>query len=155
MRLSRKALLSFDRSILLAGCFAEEAGKCRFTGIAIESVGSLPKLDSVEQPLDVARDSIGSHDEGGIQCVDILARDRSLRVTDKCRDRDLSESKVVRDACKAVAQHMRGDVGERRIVENLFPIVGKAAECIIVALTGEDVGTDASSLPAFQILDDG
>jgi hypothetical protein len=54
-------------------------------------------------------------------------------------DRDLGEPKIIRDACEAMPQYMRRDIDQCRIAEDLLPMIGKAAERIIVALAWKDV----------------
>jgi hypothetical protein len=120
MSLSGEARLFFDIRVNLADGVAKETGKRRLTRIAIERISSLFELDAVEQSLDVARDRISRHDERRIERMDIFTRDRHLRVANEGRDRDLCEAEVIRDACKAVPQHVGGDVGEWR---ELVPVV--------------------------------
>lgn len=71
--------------------------------------------------------------------MDVLARDRPFGVPDESRDRNLGESEVVRNACEAVPQYMRCDIGERRIAEDLLPMIGETAERVIGALAWEEV----------------
>lgn len=113
----------FDLCRRFANRLTKKADKSRLLGIAIKGVGGLFKFDTLEQSMDLARDRI--------------SRDRPFRVADEGRDRDLGEPKVVGDACEAVPQHMPGDIGKRCVLEDLLPVIGKAAERIIVALAGE------------------
>src|SRR5436309_2123891 len=108
----RETLLFLGLCRWSAGCFAKEAGQRRLPGVAIKCIGCLFEFDSVEQALDVTRDRIRRHDQCGIERMNILARNRSLRVTDKGRDCDLGKPEIVRDAGKAVPQYMRRDIGE-------------------------------------------
>ena len=72
--------------------------------------------------MDVAGDRVGGHDQGGVERVDVVARDRSLRMADQGGDGDLRETEIVRDAGEAVAENVRGDVGQGRVREDLLPV---------------------------------
>jgi hypothetical protein len=96
----------------LADGVAQETSKRRLPRVAVKGVGGLLEFDAVKQALDVARDRIRSHDKRRIKRMNVLARDRALRVTNKGRDRDLGEPEVVRDACEAVPQYVRRDIGK-------------------------------------------
>lgn len=50
--------------------------------IAIQRVGSLPELDAIEEPSDVAGDRVRSHDGRRVKCVNVFARHRAFRVPD-------------------------------------------------------------------------
>jgi len=99
----REALLFLGFWRRFAGCLAREAGERCLPEAAIEGVGGLFESGTVEQTLDVARDRIRGHVERSVERINVLARDRTLRVTNQGRDRDLGEPEVVRDACEAVA----------------------------------------------------
>lgn len=101
-RLGGKPLF-FGFQRLLPSGLAEEKRERRLSGIAIERVGSLFELDPVEQSLDVTGDGVGSHDEGGVDCMNILARHGTLGVADQRSDRHLGEPEIVGDAGEAVA----------------------------------------------------
>jgi len=85
-----------------AGCLAKEAGKRRFPRVAVKSVGGLFEFDGVEKTPDGTGNRVSGHDGRSIEGMDLLARDRPLRVTDEGRDRDLGESEVIGNACEAV-----------------------------------------------------
>lgn len=57
---------------------------------------------------------------------------------DQRGDRDLGETDIIGDAGEAVPQDMRRHVGQRTVPENLSPVVGEAAEGVVLALAGED-----------------
>ena len=67
----------------LADGVAQETSKRRLPRVAVKGVGGLLEFDAVEQALDVARDRIRSHDKRRIKRMNVLARDRALRVTNK------------------------------------------------------------------------
>lgn len=67
---------------------------------------------AVKQSSDVSRKSVRSHDEGGIQNVNIFAGDSALRVTHQRRDGDFGKSEVVADAGETVTQNVRCDAFE-------------------------------------------
>lgn len=57
----------------------------------IKRVGNLLELNPVEQPLNVTRDRIRGHNQGGVERMDIIARDQSLRTAAQGGDGDLGE----------------------------------------------------------------
>ena len=91
---------------------AQETSKRRLPRVAVKGVGGLLEFDPVEQALNVTGDRVRRHDQRGIKRMNVLARNRSLRMTDKGRDRDLREPEIVRDAGEAVPQDMRRDIGK-------------------------------------------
>lgn len=61
-------------------------------GIAVQGVSRLLEL---EQVLNIARDRVGRHDEGGVESVDILAGHRALGVATQRRDGHFREANVI------------------------------------------------------------
>lgn len=59
-------------------CLSKEAGKCRLPGIPIERLGGVGELDAIQRALNVARDAVGRHDQGGVHGVDVAAGYRAL-----------------------------------------------------------------------------
>src|SRR6266851_4735807 len=54
---------------------------------------------------------------------------------------------------KAVAQDVGSHVRERRVLEELLPMVGEAAERVVLALPREDVCAETVGAPSLQIFD--
>ena len=54
--------------------------------------------------MDVTGDGVCGHDERRVECMNILARHRSLGMTDKRRDGDFGEAEIIRDAGEAVVK---------------------------------------------------
>ena len=90
----------------ISGGFAdgleEETSKRRLPRVAVKGVGGLLEFDPVEQAVNVTGDRVRRHDQRDIKRMNVLARNRSLRMTDKGRNGNLGEPEIVRDACEAV-----------------------------------------------------
>ena len=61
-------------------------------------------------------------------------------MADQGSDRDLGEAEVIRDAGKAVPEHMRCHIPERRVGQELLPALRKVAHGVVDALAGKDIG---------------
>src|ERR1700738_311669 len=82
----------------------QEAGQGGFSRVAVQRVGSLPELDAVKQPLNVARDRVRSHDERGIKRMDVFACHRTLGMAHERRDGHLGKTEIVGDTREAVTE---------------------------------------------------
>lgn len=100
--LSGETLPFFNTCVNLADGTAQEAGKRRLSGVAVKGVSGLFEFDTVEKAVDVAGDRISGHDEGWVESVNVFTRYRPFRVTDKSRDRNFCEAKVIRNTCEAM-----------------------------------------------------
>jgi hypothetical protein len=107
---------------------------------AIYCIGGLPELHAVEHALNVTRYSISRHDKCCIERVNVLARHRALRMANKCRDRDFRESEIIGNACKAMSENVWRDVRESLTFEYFLPLIGKAAEGVVVTLSRKYMG---------------
>src|SRR3546814_3219873 len=72
-------------------------------------MGSLLKLDAIEQPLNITCYGVGCHNKRGIKGVDVFARNRTFGMSNQRCNSDLREPQIVRKACEAVSQDMRGN----------------------------------------------
>lgn len=99
----------------------------------------MSERDAVQQTLDVARNAVGRHDEGGVHGVDVAARYRAPRMPDQGRDRRLGEPEVIADTGEAVPQNMRRDAGQISIFEQLRPLSGEGSEWRVILPAGKDV----------------
>lgn len=122
---------------------------------AIKCVSSSLKLNPVQQTRDVARDSIGGHDQCRVERMDILPRDRPLGMPDKRSDRYFGEAQIVGDAGKAVPQDMGRYAVKRRATEYSFPLVRESAEDLAVAQTDEHMVAFGIRHSLFQKLQHG
>ena len=68
---------------MLVGRFLQEAHERRFPGASIKRVGSLLEFHPIEQALDVTGDRIRSHEQGCIERVNVFARYRTLRMSER------------------------------------------------------------------------
>lgn len=100
--LSGETLPFFDTCLNLADGIAQEADKRRLPGVAVKGVSGLFEFDAVEKALDVTRDRVSGHDEGCVESVNIFTRYRPFRVTNKSRDRNFCEAKIIRNTCEAM-----------------------------------------------------
>jgi len=71
----------------------------------------LLELNAVQEPLNVARDRVRSHDERCVKRMEIFARHRTLGMADQSRDRHLGKAEIVSDAREAVARDVGSDIG--------------------------------------------
>ena len=108
--------------------FVEEAAQCHLPGLPVQRIGRLLELDAIEQALNIAGDRVRSHNERGVQRMDVFAGHRTLGMADKRRDRHLCKAEVVPDAGKAVTQDVRRHFRQRRLLKQLIPMIGEAAE---------------------------
>ena len=131
----------------------QEAIKRALREIAIERVGGLLELLPVKQALNVAGDRVRGHDQGRVERVDVFAGDGALGVADQGRDRHLGEAEIVADAREAVSQDVGRDIGERRVLEDLLPVVRETAERVVVAIAGEDICAGGCLPTRFEKLD--
>jgi hypothetical protein len=76
-------------------------------------------------------------------------------VADQRCERDLGEAEIVGDAGEAVAQDVRRNVGQRRVLEDLLPMIREAAEGVVLSLAREDIGARQALAALLEILDDG
>lgn len=88
-------------------------------------MGSLLELLSVQQALNVARNSVCRHDERVVQRVDIFAGDRAIGMAEEGGDRDLAQTEVIGDAGEAVSKDMGGDALQVCRCEEFFPLPGE------------------------------
>ncbi len=58
--------------------------------------------------------------------MNIAAGDRTLRMTEEHSDGGLRKSEIVRDAGKAMTQHVPGEIGEWRVRKDLSPVLGES-----------------------------
>ena len=58
-------------------------------------------------------------------------------MTDQRGDGDLGEAEIVCDAGEAVTQDVRRYICQRRVPENLPPVIGESAKGVVLALAGE------------------
>lgn len=98
------------------------------------SVGGLLELDAIEQALNVASNRVGRDDEGRVDGVDVIARDRPLGVTDESGDGDLREPEIVRYA-RAMAKNVGSDIASGESREDL-PVMGKLPNALSSSLPG-------------------
>ncbi len=78
---------SYEAVLLLGICgwlthsFAQETSKRRLPRVAVKGVGGLLEFDAIEKALEIAGYRVSGHDEGGIERMDVFARDRAFGVT--------------------------------------------------------------------------
>src|SRR3546814_2588621 len=72
--------------------------------MAVKRIGSLLKLDAIEQPLNITCYGVGCHNKRGIKGVDVFARNRTFGMSNQRCNSDLREPQIVRKACEAVSQ---------------------------------------------------
>ena len=65
----------------LTHSFAQETSKRRLPRVAVKGVGGLLEFDAIEKALEIAGYRVSGHDEGGIERMDVFARDRAFGVT--------------------------------------------------------------------------
>src|SRR3546814_8155257 len=102
-------------------------------------MGSLLKLDAIEQPLNITCYGVGCHNKRGIKGVDVFARNRTFGMSNQRCNSDLREPQIVRKACEAVSQDMRGNTIKGRTLENPVPLMRERAKDWAVSQAGEDI----------------
>lgn len=75
-------------------CPPKEVGKRRFPRTSIERIGGLTESDAVPQPLNVSGDTVGRHDERGVDGVDVTTCHRPTRMFDQAGDGCLGEPRA-------------------------------------------------------------
>ena len=120
----------------------------------IEGIGVPPEFHPFEQRLHVPRHRVGGHDQGGVKCVDVLARARTHGESDQRSDGDLGEAEVVGDAGEAVPQDVGCHIPERRVGEELLPALRKVSNGVVLTLAGEDIGSIALQACGLKVIDD-
>lgn len=66
----------------VAGSLQKEPGQRCLARRVVERICGLLELDSIKQILDVSRDGVRRHHEGGVECVNVFAGDRAFRMAD-------------------------------------------------------------------------
>src|SRR4030088_3127305 len=86
--------------------------------------------------------------------MDVFARHRTLGVAHKRRDGYFGEAEIIGDTGEAVTQDVRRHIRWRGVLEEMLPMVRKAAKRVVLTLPREDICADIVGAPSIEIFDD-
>lgn len=86
LRLHYRQSAEFDCTPLGYQAVLKNARHIREARMPVERVGHSLELTAIEQPLNISRNSVSSHDQGVVNTVNVATGDRSLRVAEQGRD---------------------------------------------------------------------